>query len=646
MYLIVAFREGEPDRHFLLREGACLIGRVPEANLILPDSTVSRKHAIMRIDNGRVLVEDQDSVNGVFVNGEQVRAAAVKEGDFITVGAYTVVLRAFRDSEGPGIPKGKTFFIGFDAARRLHEKSFESRIPKKMLALYRAALLFSEPFHFSELVRQVLELILDSLSAHRGIVITSAGERPTPQIISSVCRENTPELKTLDSRLINYVINTRTALLTEDVNADPRFHCVGAAVFPDAGSAMCVPLCGSGDALGVLYVDARRETPAFTAKDLEFLSALGHIVGVVVENNLLNRQMARQERFAVLGQAVAGISHDVRNLLTGIQAGVDMLEAGRGNREPEREVKISRIVRNCLGQIDAYLNDMMTFLRESEIHRAPASINEIIQDAINALENLAEDRKVRLLFQEGGFESANIDRLQIHRVVVNLIKNGIEACETRGGLVRVSVSRKADTLIIQVADNGIGIAPEDIPRLSEPFFSVNKKTGTGLGLAVSYQIVEKHGGKITVVSELGKGTIFTVVLPESFPQKAPTLLSKRHTLLGETPFRKCPTCNAVWFSQDDFLADRDVNLIGYQARLEELELGFFFFNHACGTTLAAPAGDFRHLYNGPVFTTRKTGTDECPGHCLRQDELSPCPAQCECAYVREVVQILKNWPKR
>jgi len=111
-------------------------------------------------------------------------------------------------------------------------------------------------------------------------------------------------------------------------------------------------------------------------------------------------------------------------------------------------------------------------------------------------------------------------------------------------------------------------------------------------------------------------------------------------------FKNCPACGKDWVSREALLADGSVSLIGYQAHFEELKEGLFLFNHSCKGTFALPAGIFVDLYTGPIFRKRATGTDECPGHCLHEDELAPCPAHCECAYVREVCQIVQNWPKK
>ena len=110
-------------------------------------------------------------------------------------------------------------------------------------------------------------------------------------------------------------------------------------------------------------------------------------------------------------------------------------------------------------------------------------------------------------------------------------------------------------------------------------------------------------------------------------------------------FKKCPNCKFEWDSRDVFLNDTALVLIGYQTRFKNLTDGLFYFNHSCNGTLAVSVDEFTDLYKGPFFEERKTGTEDCPGYCLYKDNLDPCPSECECAYVREVMQIIKNWKK-
>jgi hypothetical protein len=98
---------------------------------------------------------------------------------------------------------------------------------------------------------------------------------------------------------------------------------------------------------------------------------------------------------------------------------------------------------------------------------------------------------------------------------------------------------------------------------------------------------------------------------------------------------------------DALLGDPDIELAGYQPSFEDLESGLFLFNHrSCASTLAIAAREFRPLYGGPVLASRSAQPDACPSYCQHQSDLTSCPVECECAYVRDVAEAIRNWRKR
>lgn len=110
-------------------------------------------------------------------------------------------------------------------------------------------------------------------------------------------------------------------------------------------------------------------------------------------------------------------------------------------------------------------------------------------------------------------------------------------------------------------------------------------------------------------------------------------------------FQACTACQTKWKSQPDFLSDPNLSIVGLQVSFEDLIEGLILFNHSCGTTFSLPVSQFQNLYDGTIFPDRATDSDECPAYCLNKEDLRPCPAQCECAFVREIVQKIKKWPK-
>ena len=114
----------------------------------------------------------------------------------------------------------------------------------------------------------------------------------------------------------------------------------------------------------------------------------------------------------------------------------------------------------------------------------------------------------------------------------------------------------------------------------------------------------------------------------------------------EEIFKKCAKCGYVWDTLNNFISDPEIEIIGYQANFKDLELGLFLFNHHhCGTTIAFHAGKFAAMYDGPIFKERHTQQNGCPEYCLNKNMLEPCVVECECAYVREIIQEIRNKPK-
>jgi len=110
----------------------------------------------------------------------------------------------------------------------------------------------------------------------------------------------------------------------------------------------------------------------------------------------------------------------------------------------------------------------------------------------------------------------------------------------------------------------------------------------------------------------------------------------------EIIFKTCPSCGFFWNTREEFVNDKNVAIIGYQVNFVKLESGLFLFNHSCKSTLSIKVDKFKDLYDGPIFQKRHTGSESCGGHCLHNNDLKPCPVECECAFVREIIQILKK----
>ncbi len=120
-------------------------------------------------------------------------------------------------------------------------------------------------------------------------------------------------------------------------------------------------------------------------------------------------------------------------------------------------------------------------------------------------------------------------------------------------------------------------------------------------------------------------------------------------MFTETVFKTCPLCAQIWPTRDEFLADPQIVVNGYTADFDDIESSLFLFTHRknhCGSSMGLEASHFLDLYAGERSFERKTGTGECPLYCLDKEKLNRCKSLCEYAFVREILQIVKNWEKR
>ena len=114
------------------------------------------------------------------------------------------------------------------------------------------------------------------------------------------------------------------------------------------------------------------------------------------------------------------------------------------------------------------------------------------------------------------------------------------------------------------------------------------------------------------------------------------------------PFHVCNNCMFIWRTRDSFLDDDNLVLNGYQFNPLDLEAGLFLFTHqveGCNTTIAVKVDEFADLYQGKIYPDRRTGEVDCPGFCKKEEQLGRCDAKCECAYVREIIQIIRGCPR-
>ncbi len=230
-------------------------------------------------------------------------------------------------------------------------------------------------------------------------------------------------------------------------------------------------------------------------------------------------QLVEVEKLASLGRVAAGVAHEINNPLAIIneKAGLlqDYLEVSGEFKNRERFGALLAGIVDSVKRCRTITHRLLGFARRVEVTVEPLELNEVVLRVGEYLEGDRLERNVRLFLQLAeGLPTVYTDRVEFEQVLVNLLKNAIDAVAP-GGRVGVSTHAKNQRwLQVVIADNGPGIPPEQLKRLFEPFFTTKEKgKGTGLGLFVSRGIMKKLGGRILVESSVGIGTNFTVELP-------------------------------------------------------------------------------------------------------------------------------------
>ena len=234
---------------------------------------------------------------------------------------------------------------------------------------------------------------------------------------------------------------------------------------------------------------------------------------------------------------VSDVSHELRTPLTTIQSAVDLIERARERLDP-LEHRALELADQELKRIRAMVEELLTLAQmdswQYSLEVAPTDLDEVIRSALDSIEAKAERFGIEIRYGAGGAGSGGVlddrrrcvcDAQKIYQVLLNLLDNAIKYSDP-GARVDVRVLEDVDSVTVSVSDTGVGIPEEDLPNLFDRFYRVNKDRsrttgGSGLGLAISKQIVELHGGHLSVKSEVGAGSTFDIRLPKpSLPRSA------------------------------------------------------------------------------------------------------------------------------
>ncbi|ACJ80909.1 ATP-binding protein [Bacillus paranthracis] len=233
------------------------------------------------------------------------------------------------------------------------------------------------------------------------------------------------------------------------------------------------------------------------------------IVRDITERKKTEELLNKSDTLAAIGQLAAGVAHEVRNPLTVIKGFIQLFQINKEDQEKYFDLMLSEIER-----IEAILQEFLSIAKTDEISTEKKNIYQIFKNVVSLMNTKAIMTNIQVeLYTNSKDIIIECSENQLKQVFINILQNSIEAMPD-GGEISIHIKEIGkDGIIISVIDKGIGIPEERIKRLGEPFYSTKEK-GTGIGLMLSYKIIESHQGNISIMSEVGVGTTVTIYLPK------------------------------------------------------------------------------------------------------------------------------------
>ena len=569
---LLVIKGADEGKHFDLEEAVSSVGRDGTNQIRLHDTEVSRRHAEFRQQDDGYLLVDIGSANGTFVNNERISQIALKPGDHLAFGQTLVVYSA--DGVAPAVADAGDLAhkislitrpdlelssaiiksISEAEGSRLLTKPDETDSPwlKNALAnltiMYEASQATSHILDLGQLLNRILELVFRSVPADRGcVVLTAESGELAPKALRWRKESDRKEVFELSRTIVDHVVQERQGVLVSDAARDERFNQGQSIMRFGIREVICVPMKGRHETLGVLYLDTqvtareivKQKTALgkFTEDHLALTIAVAHQAALAVEETRYHHAMLHAERLAAIGQTIAALSHHIKNILQGLRSGSEIMKMGLDEKNDKLIQQGWRVAEKNQGKIYDLVMDMLSYSKERIPAIESTSINDIAKDIFELLRPRADELNIKLELSLGEtIPEAPADPEGLHRALLNIVGNALDAVEGRPE-PKVTIGTRADDQWVRllVLDNGVGIASEKLADIFKPFVSSKGARGTGLGLPVSRKILREHGGDLTVQSQLGVGSKFTLRLPLKSP-----LTQEFGATEGELPVFKPP----------------------------------------------------------------------------------------------------------
>ncbi len=529
-----------PDKGRTLQthDDVVLIGRGSD-QVPLTDRTVSRRHAELRLQDGAWYIADLHSANGTYLNGVRVQEPVrLKHGDQIRMGSTLLVYAgdaSLQQLSGPNIPAdlvrldaGSTADASVVASVSSSEDSVVMAAPdtayavKSWKAIRELTDVIGSLITPEQLLPRVLDILFEQLETDRGVIFMHDDE--TRELLPEVVRFHSRESRkkaggqgiVAPRTILDQVVSSREGVLCSNVSSDQRFRAGRSVQGLGMRSVICAPILAREKVLGVIYLDVPVTRHTYNEHELRLVTAIAYQTGLALENARLVQAHLERERLAAAGEAIAYLSHSIKNILQGMRAGGDLVKRGLDRRDFALTTQGWRILERNLDKCYALMLNMLAFSKPHEPHLEMYMVNRLAEDVVQLAQSPADEAGVVLLTDlDESVPPVPLDYDGLHQALLNIVLNAIEAVPRETGVVnvRTGYDPAAGRVTITVADNGPGIPEDQREKIFQPFFSTKGHGGTGLGLAVARKIVEEHGGALRLRCPDDGGAEFTISLP-------------------------------------------------------------------------------------------------------------------------------------
>ena len=408
-------------------------------------------------------------------------------------------------------------------------------------------------------IDQILHIIMqksiNAIEAEQAAILLTTKNVEEP-LTTFVRQDDTSSLEHnyhIGSNITGWVLVNKKPLIIENLSEDKRFKPT-AEEKKDIHSALCVPLWFEGEIIGVMMLINKKNAKYFSRNDLNLFSIISVLSGQLIKNLELQKETFQERRETEKLQEMdkiktnffTNVSHEFRTPLTLILGPAkQILENSDNNRIREEAEAIFKNAKKLNRLVDQLLDLSRIEAGQMKLGVVKQDIIPVIKEIMSTFMPFAESKKISFRFDPSAEEIfIYMDRDKVENIINNLLSNAFKFTSA-GGKIDLSVKKDEKFVNISICDSGIGIPKEKMAKIYDRFYQVEsshkrKQEGTGIGLALSKELIELHRGKIQVESMEGKGTIFTISIPLGKKDYTPEEIRKSD-MAGRTNFDFIPS---------------------------------------------------------------------------------------------------------